>query len=136
MKRNCQKSVSNSGSIEQEITSIYKSLEVDLKKGLAAEKSQPPKGSTSCKGVISIYRADDLRRRNEDKSYKAIPVERYEFYASIYTPSKIGSVAIYGDMTFFRFRIIKCRGFLFGRKVRSVTIEKGKHLFVDVKLAD
>ena len=135
MKRNFQKSVSNFGSIEQEITAIFNGIEAILKEGLVAEKTRPAKGSTFCKGEIKVFIAEDLRRMEEDKSFKAKPLERYAFYADTLRPSRVGSVAIYGDNAFNRCLILNKRGFLFGRKIISAKVEQGLRPFVDVKLA-
>ena len=94
MKRNFQNSVSNFGSIEQEITAIFNGIEANLEEGLVAEKSRPSKGSTFCKGEIRIFRAEDLKRMEADRTIKVRPVEMYAFYEDTLRPSRIGSVAI------------------------------------------
>lgn len=134
MKRNFQKLVSNQSSIEQEITAIFQAIATNLKEGLVAEKLPPSKGSTFCKGIINIYRAVDFQRKEADKSFKAIPVVSYAFYTDIFFPSRIGSVAIYGENAFNRCFILKKRGFFFGKKIISVNVEYGLRPFVDVKL--
>ena len=134
MKRNFQKLVSNQNSIEQEITAIFNVIATNLKEGLVAEKRPPSKGSTFCKGMINIYRAEDLQRKEADKSFKAIPVVSYAFYTDIFFPSRIGSVAIYGENAFNRCFILKKRGFFFGKKIISANVEYGLRPFVDVKL--
>ena len=134
MKRNYQKSVSNVGSIEQEITAIFNGIEANLKEGLAVEKTRPSKGSTFCKGEIQVFMAEDLRRMKEDTVFKAKPLERYAFYADTLRPSRIGSVAIYGENAFNRCLILNKRGLLFGRKIISAKVEQGLRPFIDVKL--
>ena len=134
MKRNFQKSVSNFGSIEQEITAIFNGIEADLKEGFVAEKTHPSKGSTFCKGMVNIYKAEDLKRKKEDKAFKAIPVTSYVFYTDTFRPSRIGSVAIYGDKAFNLCLNLNKRGYLFGRKIVSAKVEQGLRPFVDVKL--
>ena len=135
MKRNFQKSVSNAGSIEQEITAIFNGIEGSLKEGLTAEKTPPTKGSTYCKGEIKVYKTEDLHRMKKDKSFRAQPLERYTFYSDTLRPSRIGSVAIYGEKAFNRCLILNKRRFLFGRKIMSAKVEQGLRPFVDVKLS-
>ena len=135
MKRNFQKTVLNFGSIEQEISAIFNGIEANLKDGLVAEKTHPSKGSTFCKGMVNVYKAEDFQRKNVDRSFKAIPVISYAFYTDTFRPSRIGSVAIYGDKTFNRCLTLNKRGFFFGRKIVSATVEQGLRPFVDVKLA-
>ena len=134
MKRIFQKSVSNPGSIEHEITAIFNVIETNLKEGLVAEKIHPSKGSTFCKGMINIYKAEDIQRKKADKSFKATPVVSYAFYPDTFRPSRIGSVAIYGEKAFSRCFILKKRGFFFGRKIISAKVEYGRRPFVDVRL--
>ena len=134
MKRNSQKSVSNSGSIEQEITAIFNGIEASLTDGLVAEKTRPSKGSTFCKGEVNVYKAEDLKRMKDDKSLKPKPIESYTFYSNTLKPSRLGSVAIYGEKAFNRCLTINGRGFFFGRKIVSAKVEQGLRPFVDVKL--
>ena len=135
MKRNFQKTVSNLGSIEQEITAIFNGIEANLKEGLIAEKTHPSKGSTFCKGMVNVYKAEDYKRKKENQTSKTIPVISYAFYQDTYRPSRIGSVAIYGENAFNRCLTLKKRGFFFGRKIVSAKVEQGLRPFVDVKLA-
>ena len=134
MKRNFQKTVSNFGSIEQEITAIFNGIEANLKEGLVAEKTHPSNGSTFCKGMVNVYKAEDYKRKKENQTSKPIPVISYAFYQDTYRPSRIGSVAIYGDKAFNRCLNLNKRGFLFGRKIVSAKVEQGLRPFVDVKL--
>ena len=134
MKRNFQKTVSNFGSIEQEITAIFNGIEANLNEGWVAEKTNPSKGSTFCKGMVNVYKAEDYKRKNENQTSKPIPVISYAFYQDTYRPSRIGSVAIYGDKAFNRCLNLNKRGFLFGRKIVSAKVEQGLRPFVDVKL--
>ena len=134
MKRNFQNSVSHTGSIEQEITAIFHGIETNLKEGMVAEKTRPSKGSSFCKGIVNVYKASDIQRKKDDKSFKAVPIESYAFYTDTLKPSRIGSVAIYGDNAFNRCLSLKKRGFFFGRKIASATVERGLRPFVDVKL--
>ena len=134
MKKILQKSASISGSIEQEITAIFNGMATTLKEGLVAEKTRPSKGASFCKGIINIFKAEDFHRKNADKSFKAIPVVSYAFYTDTFRPSRIGSVAIYGENAFNRCFILKKREFLFGRKIISAEVEYGLRPFVDVKL--
>ena len=103
-------------------------------RGVGGKKLPPSKGSTFCKGMINIYRAEDRQRKEADKSFKAIPVVSYAFYTDIFFPSRIGSVAIYGENAFNRCFILKKRGFFFGKKIISANVEYGLRPFVGVKL--
>ena len=134
MKRNFQNSVSKAGSIEQEITAIFNGIEANLEEGLVAEKTHPSKGSTFCKGEVRVYKAEDLERMKKDRSNKAKPVVIYTFYTDTLKPSRIGSVAIYGEKAFNRCLSLNKRGFLFGRKIVNAKVEHGLRPFVDVKL--
>ena len=134
MKRNFQKTVSNFGSIEQEITAIFNGIEADLKEGLVAEKTHPSKGSTFCKGMVNVYKAEDFQRKKADRSFKAVPVVSYAFYTDTFRPSRIGSVAIYGEKSFNLCLNLNKRGFFFRRKIVSAKVEQGLRPFVDVKL--
>ena len=134
MKRNFQKTVSNFGSIEQEITAIFNGIEGSLQEGLVALKTRPSKGSTFCIGMINIYKKEDLKQQEEDKTKKAMPIESYAFYADTFNPRRLGSVAIYGEKAFNRCLNLNKRGFFFGRKIASATVEQGLRPFVDVKL--
>ena len=134
MKRNFQKTVSNFGSHEQEITAIFNGIEANLKEGLVTEKTHPSKSSTFCKAMVNVYKAEDFQRKNVDRSFKAVPVVSYAFYTDTFRPSRIGSVAIYGDKAFNLCLNLNKRGFFFGRKIMSAKVEQGLRPFVDVKL--
>ena len=134
MKRNFQKSVSTFSSIEQEITAIFNRMEASLNEDLVVEKTRPSKGSTFCKGIVNVYKASDLQKKKENKSRKPEPIVSYAFYPDSFKPSRIGSVAIYGDKAFNRCLLLSKRGFLFGRKIVSAKVEQGRRPFVDVKL--
>ena len=134
MKRNFQKTVSNFGSIEQEITAIFNGIEANLREGLFAEKTHPSKGSTFCKVMVNVYKAEDVLRKKADRSFKAVPVVSYAFYTDTFRPSRIGSVAIYGDKAYNRCLVLNKMGFFFGRKIVNAKVEQGLRPFVDVKL--
>ena len=135
MKRNFQKTVSNFGSFEQEISAIFNGIEANLKEGLVVERTHPSKGSTFCKGMVNVYTAEDFQKKKADRSFKAVPVISYAFYTDTFRPSRIGSVAIYGDKAFNLCLNLNKRGFFFGRKIVSAKVEQGLRPFVDVKLA-
>lgn len=135
MKRNYQKSSSNSGSIEQDITAFFKSLQTGLGKEFVAQREKPSKGSIFCKGMVSVFRVEDLERRRENKEFKPVPLERYAFYPVNYGGSRIGSVAIYCDDAYKKSIMLRTRMSLFGRRIRQVRIEEGCRPFVDVVLA-
>ena len=85
--------------------------------------------------MVNVYKAEDFQRKKLDRSFKAVPVVSYAFYTDTFRPSRIGSVAIYGDKAFNLGLNLKKRGFFFGRKILSANVEQGLRPFVDVKLA-
>lgn len=138
MKKTNQNQSKNNSSkpltIEEEITSIFKSLKSTLHPGMVAEMCKPSKNQSSCKGIIDVYRAEDLQKK-EKNGFKVKPIERYAFYADIYNPERIGSVAIYGDNAVYRYDLIRARHFFFGHRIVGATVEIGMRPYVDVKLA-
>ena len=134
MKINFKNSVLNFCSIEQEIAAIFKGIETTLEEDLVVQRTHPSKGATFSKGEIRIYKREDIKRMKEDKTFKAQPLERFVFYTDTLRPSKIGSVAIYGEKVFIRYLSLNRVGFLFGRKIVCVKVEQGLRPFVDVKL--
>lgn len=134
MKRNSVNNSRNFNSIEKEISEIFNSISSTLNEGLAVKKVKPAKGATYCKGMIKIYNKEELKREEKEGYPKAKAVESYSFYASTFKPTKIGSVAIYGENAFNRCVGINKSGFLFGRRVVSANMEQGLRPFVDVQL--
>lgn len=126
--------------IENEINSIFNFLAAEVSDDLEVRKEAPARYA-SCKGIISVYRRNVPAASGAEegvvdrRSQKALPALRYAFYESVYNPSKIGSVAIYGENISALCASIRRSQVLFGRKVRSVSVEIGARPFLDVKFA-
>ena len=135
MERNFKNNSRNANSAERVISVIFNHLSENVSENLEVKKASLARMSKYCKGVINIYRKDDLKRASEDKKFTAKPVESYSFYGDTYNPAKIGSVAIYGDDALNRCLNLRLNGFLFGHKIRKATVEQGLRPFVDVQLA-
>lgn len=152
MKTNFKKSSSEKPmTIEQEISSIFDSLSSSLREGLTARLDRPQKGE-SCRGTITVFNQLDLKREAREvaayqralkagyeknrleKPFKAKALVKYAFYPSVYTPAKLGSVAIYGDNVMYQYAMIRRSGFLFGHKALEVRLEMGIRAYVVVKL--
>ncbi len=58
----------------------------------------------------------------------------YVLYPSAIAPDELGSIAIYCERVSVQYEMLKCRGVLFGHRVKSVSLEMGLRPFVDVKL--
>lgn len=128
--------------IERELKSIFDQITSTASDGCVVLEERPNKG-TSCKGIISIYRRDDLRRQDsreadverDGRPFRAIPVVRYAFYPSVYNPSVLGSVAIYGKRAVLNRLSVRKNAFFFGRRVTGVKTEIGRRPFIDVRFA-
>ena len=124
----------DSTAIEQAISSIFGILSSKASHNSVVRREEAPKGK-ACKGFISIYNRDDLKRQEENKYYRPIPVEKYAFYPSVYHPSRLGSIAIYGENVIARNAWIKKGYPLFGYIVIEAKMETGIRPYLDVKLA-
>lgn len=138
--------------IERDVRSIIRSLSSQTGKGMTMAASQLGQG-LSARWSASAFRLDDLRRQKEEEAYyreqlrlgsdrrsikkpfKANPVVMYVFYPDTNHPDRLGSVAVYSDDAPLRKAAIDRKGSLFGLKVVSTSLEKGRRLFVDVKFA-
>lgn len=126
--------------IEEEINGLFQRFAKDAAESIVVTKEKGTKGG-SCRGIINIFRADDLRREQlereaeKPKRFKAYPMERYAFYPDSYDETRLGSVAIYGEDVMKRYFAIKKSGVLFGHAVRKVSIEWGVRPFIDVTLS-
>lgn len=129
-----KRSFVKNSSIEQEINAIFNGISSNLKKGLVAEKARPSKGATFCKGMVNIYNENDFKKMEDNPKIKVRPLVSYAFYNDTYRPNRIGSVAIYGEEAFKDFLSHSKNGFLFGRRILKAKVEKGKYMFLDVKL--
>lgn len=123
----------NSTTISQEIERIFSTLSRKASDDTVVIKEKVHKGSSCC-GMISIIKCEDFRRQKEDGSYKATPIVRYAFYPSTYFPSRLGSVAIYGEGAMALCCQLKGQRTLLGRKIIDAVVEFGKRPFVDVRL--
>lgn len=126
--------IENFRTIDQTISSIFRILSKDASDNSVAVREKPSKTSTFCKGMISIYNRNDLRRQEEDKAFKATPSVRYAFYPDTYNPSRLGSIAIYGENAPTLYTFIKRQKTIFGQAVSSVSVEYGRRPFIDVRL--
>ena len=150
LRKSVVKRIARPATIEQEISSIHRIISSVITDDLVAVVERP-KNAVS-KGIISIYNRHDLERETQEASIykelsrqvvdrsalakprKAVPKRVYVIYPNIYEPSKIGSVAIYGNDAPEQFELIDRHRVLFGHKVKSVTLEQGLHIFVSVRL--
>lgn len=138
--------------IELEINSIFQSLVSRLSDDYVVVREQPSRYA-SCNAIISVYDREEMKCNGYDvpvvgknrvtdadsvkvrKPIKLNAKVRYVFYGSIYSPDKLGSVAIYGGNAVTRNMMINARNTLFGRKVLSSRVETGVRPFVDVRFA-
>lgn len=134
MKTSRNNSANRVANFEQEIDSIFRGLEANLEDDSMVVRERPSKNSAFCKGLISVYNKHDLERMKNERAFKARPIKTYAFYPNTMHPSKIGSVAIYGEKAFNWCLTLNKRGILFGKKILSAKLEMGLRPFVDVKL--
>ena len=125
--------VSNTTANNQAIEGIFKILSTQTSDGTVVIKEKGRKGS-ACIGVISILNRDDKQRQEADAGYKATPIVQYAFYPDTYFPSRIGSVAIYGNDAPALCGRLKRQPTLFGMKIINAVVEYGKGPFVDVRV--
>lgn len=125
--------VSNNSTINQTIEGIFKILSIQASDGTVVIKEKGRKGS-GCIGTISVLNRDDKQRQEADAGYKATPIVQYAFYPDTYFPSRIGSVAIYGNDASALCGRLKHQRTLFGMKIISAVLEYGKRPFVDVRV--
>lgn len=142
----------NAPTIDAEVSTIFDLLSVREPKSNVVVKERPLRGS-SCHSIIAVYKRDELARQHEEeqrykqkvkggadrtslaKPYMARPLLKYAFYPSVYDPSRLGSVAIYGENAVAQGLLVKKRRVLFGHQVASATFESGIHVFMNVKFA-
>ena len=127
--------------LDREINSIFQ-----IMKSVAADNEKIGGKDCCFKAKISIFNASDLLSQNQEeedyrkalaagaersklkKPFKATPKMMYTFYASTYTPDKLGSVAIYGDSARATESKILLSGRLFGHTVSRVSVEMERHV--------
>lgn len=126
--------IKNFQTIDQTISSIFRILSSTASENTVVVREKPSKTSTFCKGMISVFDRSDIRRQEEDKTFKATPVVRYAFYPDTYNPSRLGSIAIYGENAAALCSFIKKQKTIFGQIVISASVENGRRPFVDVRL--
>lgn len=132
MKRNSDSKSKTRNRIWDEISLILESMNATLSSELVAERARAPKNCSSCCGLIKVFKKEDLLRQSHENEFKAIPVETYAFYEDTLVPGHLGSVAIYTATAYVRSLILKRKGILFGRRIKSVNLECGRRPFVDV----
>lgn len=139
-------------SIESTINTVAALLTAISPAGTFVEKKTTVKGKC-CKGMITVTPPRKENIKDEDVSAyisvnqpnskigstelnpdKASQVT-YVFYASTYSPSQLGSVAIYAKETATILSLIRRSRSLFGFRVIDATIEHGRRPFIDVTLA-
>ena len=133
--------------IENQINSIFRLISRTAAETTVVVKERPAKGASG-KGIISVYRIEDLREDEKSsvrcsfdgevcailaKPFKARPVESYVFYSSVYDDSRLGSVAIYGADAATRCMMINRVRSFFGIMIKEASLEMGRRPFVDVK---
>lgn len=119
--------------IEQEINSIFHLLSNTAGENLSVGREKPAKGS-SCKGIITVFSRAELRQQEDERYFKARAIARYVFYPDTLDPTRLGSVAIYGDNTAAWCHTLGKQSTLFGHRILSVQIEVGRRPFIDVRL--
>ena len=114
---------------------------------------EKPGRFSSAYSIICLYSWTDLHEQEEDeqqakearrngghyesKAYRprlVKPTITYVFFASVLTPHRLGSVAIYGQAAAGKATYIRNQGSLYGIPVESVNIEMGARPYVDVKI--
>lgn len=139
-------------SIESTIGTVADLLATTSPAGTLVEKKTTVKGKC-CKGMItvtlprkgknnddatSLPHSDHQKNSNIDStelnSEKDSKVT-YVFYPSTFSPSKLGSVAIYAKETATILSLIRRNKSLFGFRVIDARIEYGRRPFIDVNLA-
>lgn len=135
MNKNFKNNSAKSNKIENEIAVILENIRKNLGEGMVAVRERPSRGITACRGIVTVYRESDLKKKSEERGYRLRPVEKYAFYASTYRPDRLGSVAIYGDGAYRRSLLLKSKDTFYGYPILAVTVEIGMRPFVDVKLA-
>lgn len=126
--------IKNIQTIDQAISSIFRILSKTAADNSVVVREKPLKVSTFCKGMISIFDRSDLRRQEEDKSFKATPIVRYTFYPDTYNPSRLGSIAIYTTNALALCGMIRKYKTIFGYTIISANVENGRRPFIDVRL--
>ena len=127
MKRN--QNNNRIGSIESTINAIENHLVRNASAGLSVERKRGGKGQ-ACKCMIHIF-AEGKPQGKDDRT----PLMTYAFYAGTYFPSRLGSVAIYGDNVTALLAQIRASRTLFGIPVVDVKMEYGRRPFIDVRFA-
>lgn len=135
MKGNSKKKSSETTPIENQVSTIFSSLVSNLPRELVALRAKPMKYATLCKGLINIYKKEELEKVSDNKRMSVRPMVMYAFFMKDYQESILESVAIYGGNLPSRYFALKRRGVLFGYKIAHLNVEVGARPFLDVKLA-
>ena len=137
--------------IERDVLAIKEALEA--KSPSYKVRIEKPGRFSSAYSVICLYSCAELQDQEEDekkdkeamkaggasegKAYRprlVKPTITYVFFASVLSPHRLGSVAIYGPGAVGKATYIRNKGNLYGIPVESVNIEMGARPFVDVKI--
>lgn len=129
-KNNLKKS--SNFSVEAEINNIYRSLSDKFSKSCMVVKEKPARYSL-CKGLISVYTKDELRKHGWNRA-KANPIVKLAFYESIYQPNRLGSVAIYGASAEYYYFMLRRSRTLFGYEIEKIEKALGRRTYLDVTL--
>lgn len=119
--------------IERTLRGIRKAMEARMTKGITVSAEQPDKMS-SAYAVISIYPCTGTAPDSNVKKQKRAPLTRYVFYPSITDPSRLGSIAIYGNDAESRTMQLRYSRHIFGLDIAQVSVEYGLRPFVDIKV--
>lgn len=124
MNTNFKNNSTNSLSINQEINTIFRFLKASVPSGMNVSKKSPGKYDSFTSIIDISINPDDHRR----------PTLRYTFYPSTYRPELLGSVAIYAEDADQIYVKLKRLNYLFGYRIKNISLEIGRRPFVDVTL--
>lgn len=117
--------------IERTMRGIRKAMEAHTTKGFTVSAEQPDKMS-SAYAVISIYPCTGAAADSNVQKQKRAPLTRYVFYPSVTDPTRLGSIAIYGNDAESQARQLRYSRHIFGLDIARVSVEYGLRPFVDV----
>lgn len=120
-------------SIEQEVSTILKRINANIPDDVVARLDKLSKWST-CRGLIGVYNRADLKLEEKNRNQKARPLRQYDFYPHHIYPSRLGSVAIYGENASGTLAALQRSESIFGHRILAANIEMGLRPFIDVTL--
>lgn len=127
-----EKNSTQSPTIEQEIGLILELINTNAKEETVARRDKLSKW-TSCRGIIGVYSRAALEREQKGGP-RAHPSIQYAFYPHPAHPSRLGSVALYGEDIAPVYHSLRCCGALFGHRIVALSMEMGRRPFIDVTL--